>query len=112
MVDASVDGPVVDATVRADAVADRLTDLRLRRRALRDSVRTEAVQRQRRSGKLTARERIHLLLDKGTFVEMDRFKTHRCADFGMEGQKIPGDGVITVASLERAIEIRTGEQMT
>ena len=43
----------------------------------------------------TARERIELLLDPGSFVELDRFKTHRCADFGMEEKKIPGDGVVT-----------------
>src|SRR5262249_38188280 len=47
------------------------------------------------AGKLTARERIALLLDPGSFVEMDKFVTHRCADFGMEKQKIPGDGVVT-----------------
>jgi propionyl-CoA carboxylase beta chain len=46
-------------------------------------------------GKLTARERVEQLLDPGSFVEMDRFKTHRCADFGMEDKKIPGDGVVT-----------------
>ena len=47
------------------------------------------------AGKLTARERIDLLLDPGTFVETDRFVTHRCDDFGMEKNKIPGDGVVT-----------------
>ena len=46
-------------------------------------------------GKLTARERIELLLDPGSFVELDKFVTHRCADFGMEEQKILGDGVVT-----------------
>ncbi len=53
------------------------------------------IERQHEAGKLTARERIDLLLDPGTFVETDRFKTHRCTDFGMEKQKIPGDGVVT-----------------
>src|SRR5574338_178028 len=47
------------------------------------------------AGKLTARERIELLLDPGSFVELDKFVTHRCADFGMEQQKILGDGVVT-----------------
>jgi len=47
------------------------------------------------AGKLTARERINLFLDEGSFVEMDKFVTHRCLDFGMDKQKIPGDGVIT-----------------
>src|SRR5512137_1281359 len=55
----------------------------------------ERIARQHEAGKLTARERIDLFLDPGSFVEMDRFKTHRCADFGMELQKIPGDGVVT-----------------
>ncbi len=55
----------------------------------------EKIERQHRAGKLTARERIDLLLDKGSFVELDKFVTHRCTDFGMEKQKIPGDGVIT-----------------
>jgi propionyl-CoA carboxylase beta chain len=53
------------------------------------------VGRQHREGKLTARERLDLLLDPGSFVELDKFKTHRCADFGMAGQRIPGDGVVT-----------------
>ena len=46
-------------------------------------------------GKLTARERIELLLDEGSFEEWDMFVEHRCTDFGMEQQKFPGDGVIT-----------------
>lgn len=46
-------------------------------------------------GKLTARERIDLLLDKGSFRETDKFVTHRCTDFGMEKTKIMGDGVVT-----------------
>lgn len=50
---------------------------------------------QHAAGKFTARERIDLLLDPGTFVEMDKLKTHRCIDFGMEEKKIPGDGVVT-----------------
>ncbi|MCL4153774.1 UNVERIFIED_CONTAM: hypothetical protein GTU68_014858 [Idotea baltica] len=46
-------------------------------------------------GKLTARERVHLLLDEGSFEEFDMFVTHRCTDFGMEKQKPAGDGVVT-----------------
>jgi len=49
---------------------------------------------QHSKGKLTARERIELLLDEGSFEEWDMFKEHRCTDFGMADQKIPGDGVI------------------
>lgn len=55
----------------------------------------DKIRKQHESGKLTARERISRLLDPGTFVEMDRFKTHRCSDFDMACQKIPGDGVVT-----------------
>ncbi len=46
-------------------------------------------------GLLSARERIDLLFDSGTFVEVDKFKTHRCNDFGMDKQRIPGDGIVT-----------------
>ena len=55
----------------------------------------ERIDKQHAVGKRTARERIGLLLDPGTFVELDKFKTHRCFDFGMEARKIPGDGVVT-----------------
>ena len=50
--------------------------------------------RQHDAGKLTARERIDLLFDPATFQEIDRFVTHRCRDFGMEAQVVPGDGVV------------------
>ncbi len=53
------------------------------------------IARQHKAGKLTARERIDALLDEGSFVELDKFVTHRCADFGMQDQKILGDGVVT-----------------
>jgi propionyl-CoA carboxylase beta chain len=54
----------------------------------------ERLQRQRAAGKLTARERVELLFDPGTFEEVDKLVTHRCLDFGMAEQVIPGDGVI------------------
>ena len=50
---------------------------------------------QHKKGKLTARERLEVLLDAGTFEEWDMFVEHRCVDFGMEETKIPGDGVVT-----------------
>jgi propionyl-CoA carboxylase beta chain len=53
------------------------------------------IERQHAAGKLTARERVDLLLDAASFVEMDRFVTHRCSDFNMQEQKILGDGVVT-----------------
>ncbi|HBZ71026.1 MAG TPA: methylmalonyl-CoA carboxyltransferase, partial [Deltaproteobacteria bacterium] len=55
----------------------------------------ERIERQHQAGKLTARERVELLLDPGTFVETDRFKVHRNTDFGMAEQKYLGDGVVT-----------------
>ncbi len=55
----------------------------------------ERIAKQHQAGKLTARERIHALLDPGSFVELDKFKTHRCSDFEMEKKRIPGDGVVT-----------------
>lgn len=53
------------------------------------------IEKQHAKGKLTARERVHQLLDPGSFVELDRFVAHRCHDFGMEEKKILGDGVVT-----------------
>jgi len=55
----------------------------------------ERIQRQHEAGKLTARERIDLLLDPGSFNELDKFVTHRATDFGMAEKKILGDGVVT-----------------
>jgi propionyl-CoA carboxylase beta chain len=54
----------------------------------------ERLRKQRDAGKLTARERMELLFDPGTFEEVDKFVTHRCLDFGMADQVIPGDGVV------------------
>jgi propionyl-CoA carboxylase beta subunit len=55
----------------------------------------ERVRRQHDAGKLTARERMELLFDAGTFEETDKLVTHRCVDFGMADQIVPGDGVVT-----------------
>ncbi len=55
----------------------------------------ERLKRQRQNGRMTARERVEFLLDRGSFVELDKFKTHRITDFDMDSKKIPGDGVIT-----------------
>ncbi len=55
----------------------------------------ERIERQHKAGKLTARERINLLLDPGTFEEMDKLVVHHCYDFGMEKRRIYGDGVVT-----------------
>src|SRR4030081_3564720 len=53
------------------------------------------VQKQHEAGKLTARERVDLLLDPGSFTELDKFVTHRASDFGMAEKRILGDGVVT-----------------
>ena len=55
----------------------------------------DRVERQHRAGKLTARERMELFFDPGTFEELDKLVTHRCRDFGMEDQIVPGDGVVS-----------------
>ncbi|MFQ5688984.1 MAG: acyl-CoA carboxylase subunit beta [Gemmatimonadota bacterium] len=73
----------------------KLEELEERRRASEEGGGPERLQRQHEAGKLTARERLDLLLDPGSFVELDRFVEHRCVDFGLEGRKIPGDGVVT-----------------
>lgn len=53
------------------------------------------IEKHKQGGRLSARERLDILLDPGSFVEMDRFVTHRCANFGMDKTVVPGDGVIT-----------------
>jgi propionyl-CoA carboxylase beta chain len=55
----------------------------------------DRMRRQHEAGKLTARERIDVLFDPGTFEELDKLVTHRCLDFGMADQVVPGDGVVT-----------------
>ena len=74
---------------------DPLEELRRRNREAEAGGGEERLRRQRAEGKLPARERIQLLLDPGSFQELDRFVVHRCNDFGMDQQRIPGDGVIT-----------------
>jgi propionyl-CoA carboxylase beta chain len=54
----------------------------------------DRLRKQHDAGKLTARERIEFLFDPGTFEEVDKLVTHRCRDFGMEEQIVPGDGVV------------------
>ena len=72
-----------------------LEELESRREAARMGGGQRRIDAQHAKGKLTARERIELLLDEGSFEELDMFVTHRCHDFGMEAQKPSGDGVVT-----------------
>ncbi|MFM8589144.1 MAG: acyl-CoA carboxylase subunit beta, partial [Limnohabitans sp.] len=74
---------------------DILEQLEQKRAAARLGGGQKRIDAQHGKGKLTARERIEVLLDEGTFEEWDMFVEHRCTDFGMEGNKIPGDGVVT-----------------
>jgi propionyl-CoA carboxylase beta chain len=74
---------------------NRLDELRRRHVAAEGGGGPERRERQHREGKLAVRERIELLLDDGTFEEIDKLIEHRCRDFGMERQIIPGDGLVT-----------------
>jgi propionyl-CoA carboxylase beta chain len=74
---------------------NRLEELRRRHAAAEAGGGPERRERQHREGKLSARERVDLLLDEGTFEETDKLVTHRCRDFGMEEQIVPGDGFVT-----------------
>jgi propionyl-CoA carboxylase beta subunit len=76
-------------------MSDRLENLRRLNEQAELGGGEERIAKQHKEGKLTARERIDLLLDEGTFTEMDRFVQHRSLDFGMQDQKVPGDGFIT-----------------
>jgi propionyl-CoA carboxylase beta chain len=72
-----------------------IRELDERRAAARAGGGERRIEVQHAKGKLSARERIELVLDAGSFEEFDMFVEHRCADFGMDRQRIPGDGVIT-----------------
>ncbi len=76
-------------------MSDRLDELRRRHAAAENGGGEERRARQHKEGKLSARERIDLLLDEGTFEEMDKLVRHRCRDFGMDEQVIDGDGFVT-----------------
>jgi propionyl-CoA carboxylase beta chain len=74
---------------------DRFEELHRRNHAAEAGGGRERIERQHKAGKKTARERLEVLLDKGSFAELDRFVLHQSNDFGMDDQRIPGDGVIT-----------------
>ncbi|MBE0069493.1 acyl-CoA carboxylase subunit beta [Thermoanaerobacterium thermosaccharolyticum] len=77
------------------SMEDRVEDLLKRRESICEGGGADKVEKQHQKGKLTARERIEKLLDEDSFVEIDAFVEHRCIDFGMEKQRIPGEGVVT-----------------
>ncbi len=74
---------------------DIIQELERRRETARLGGGQRRIEAQHKRGKLTARERIDLLMDEGSFEEFDMFVEHRCTDFGMEETKFPGDGVVT-----------------
>ncbi|MEM1064130.1 MAG: acyl-CoA carboxylase subunit beta [Pseudomonadota bacterium] len=76
-------------------MSDILSELEARRAGARAGGGERRVAAQHKKGKLTARERIEVLLDEGSFEEYDMFVTHRTTDFGMAEQRHPGDGVVT-----------------
>jgi len=76
-------------------VQEILEELERRREAARLGGGQKRIDAQHGKGKLTARERLDVLLDADSFEEYDMFVEHRCADFGMEKQKVPSDGVVT-----------------
>jgi len=73
----------------------RLEELRRRSTEAEAGGGPERREREHKAGKLTARERINLLLDEGTFEELDKFVRHHCTDFGMDSQRPAGDGFVT-----------------
>jgi propionyl-CoA carboxylase beta chain len=82
-------------TTLLPTTAYRIADLAARRDEVERIAEKRAVDRQHAKGKLTARERIELLVDPGSFVELDQFARHRCAEFGMDANRPYGDGVVT-----------------
>jgi propionyl-CoA carboxylase beta chain len=72
-----------------------IEELERRRAAARLGGGEKRIAAQHAKGKLTARERLEVLLDEGSFEELDGYVEHNCTDFGMEAQRIPGDGVVT-----------------
>ncbi|MCI4648507.1 acyl-CoA carboxylase subunit beta [Phaeodactylibacter sp.] len=74
---------------------DRLVELKDRLAKAELGGGQKRIDKQHEKGKLTARERVHFLLDEGSFEEIGAFVKHRCTDFGMDKQRVPGDGVVT-----------------
>ncbi len=82
-------------TVREPSVKEKIQRMRELRERAKLGGGKGRIEKQHEQGKLTARERINMLLDPDSFVELDPFVVHRCTDFGMADRKIPGDGVVT-----------------
>nr|WP_244951572.1 carboxyl transferase domain-containing protein [Sutcliffiella horikoshii] len=76
-------------------IYEKINELYDKRREVELGGGDDRIDKQHEKGKLTARERIEILVDEGTFVELNPFIEHRCNDFGLQGKKGPGDGVVT-----------------
>jgi propionyl-CoA carboxylase beta chain len=83
------------SVAKSDSHQHKLAELEARHAIAEEGGGAERRERERKAGKLSARERIDFLLDEGTFEETDKFVTHRATDFGMAEQRVPGDGFIT-----------------
>ena len=77
------------------SIHEKLARLEQLRHKSKEGGGEERLSAQHSKGKLSARERLKLLLDEGSFTELDRFVTHRSVDFGLDEKKILGDGVVT-----------------
>ena len=77
------------------SIEEKLEHLKKKQKQARLGGGQKRIDAQHKKGKLTARERLDLLLDDGSFEEFDMFVTHRCSEFGLDKQRIPGDGVVT-----------------
>lgn len=76
-------------------VQEKIEDLKSRQEKIQLGGGVKRIEKQHASGKYTARERIDLFFDAGTFVELDQFVSHRCVNFGMSEKELPGEGVVT-----------------
>ncbi len=81
--------------IMSEIMLQKINDLEKRNDAAMSGGGADRIAKHKQGGRLTARERVEILLDPGSFVETDRFVTHRCTNFGMEKNKVPGDGIIT-----------------
>ena len=77
------------------SIEKKLEELNNKKRAAKLGGGRDKIKKQHEKGKLTARERVDMLLDEESFIEMDMFALHQCTDFGMDKNRIPGDGVVT-----------------
>lgn len=78
-----------------NSLQQRLSELEKRNESAMLGGGASRIEKHKQGGRLTARERLDILLDPGSFVEMDRLVSHRCTNFGMDKTIVPGDGVVT-----------------